>query len=34
MQFHGKNGHLINHCIPEMIKFDFRVKLLRKTKYL
>ena len=19
----GNNGHLINHCIPETIKFDF-----------
>ena len=24
-----QNGHFINHCIPEMIKFDFRVIPLR-----
>ena len=29
-----QNGHLINHCIPETIKFDFRVILLRRIKYL
>ena len=29
-----QNGHLINHCIPETIKFDFRVILLRRMKYL
>ena len=27
-----QNGHLINHCIPETIKFDFRVILLRRIK--
>ena len=29
-----QNGHLIKHCIPETIKFDFRVILLRRIKYL
>ena len=29
-----KNGHLINHVIPETIKFDLRVILLRRIKYL
>ena len=29
-----QNGHLINHCIPETIKFSFRVILLRRIKYL
>ena len=29
-----QNGHLINHCIPETIKFDFRVILLRRIEYL
>ena len=29
-----QNGHLINHCIPETIKFDFRVTLLRRIKCL
>ena len=28
-----QNGHLIIHCIPETIKFDFRVILLRRIKY-
>ena len=28
------NGHLLNHCIPETINFDFRVTLLRRIKYL
>ena len=29
-----QNGQLINNCIPETIKFDFRVILLRRMKYL
>ena len=29
-----QNGHLINHCIPQTVKFDFRVILLRRIKYL
>ena len=29
-----QNGHLINRCIPQMIKFDFRVILMRRIKYL
>ena len=29
-----QNGHLINHSIPETTKFDFRVILLRRIKYL
>ena len=29
-----QNGQLINNCIPETIKFDFIVILLRRMKYL
>ena len=29
-----QDGHLINHYIPETIKFDFKVVLLRRFKYL
>ena len=29
-----QNGHLINHYIPETIKLDFKVVLLRRFKYL
>ena len=29
-----QNGHLINHYIPETIKFDFKVVFLRRFKYL
>ena len=29
-----QNGQLINCCIPETIKFDFRVILLRRIKHL
>ena len=29
-----QNGHVLNHCIPETIKFDFRILLLRRIKYL
>ena len=29
-----QDGHLINRYIPETIKFDFKVVLLRRFKYL
>ena len=29
-----QNGYLINHCIPETIKFDFGVILSRRIKFL
>ena len=35
MQFHGKMDTLIiSYCIPETNTFDFRVKLLTRTKHL
>ena len=29
-----QSGHVIYHCIHETIKFDFRVRPLRRVKYL